>query len=149
MESKGFITGSQALAAEEKHEEPKEGGTGTEAAKEDDLQLRYPGPKKPEDFVKEQSKDFKAKKNWFAVYSFAGTNYQWKWNEENKFWYWNEGKGKGWKKGSRDPKGKEKCEARRSNSRTSSNGRKDKERAKESPKPKEVAEAEEVKSQKS
>ena len=72
MESKGFITGSQALAAEEKHEEPKEGGTGTEAAKEDDLQLRYPGPKKPEDFVKEQSKDFKAKKNWFAVYSYEG-----------------------------------------------------------------------------
>ena len=111
MESKGSTAGSQAPTAEEEEEETTADPAAKGKAKEDDPQLRQPGPQKFEQFVKGQPKDYKGRKNWFAVYSFEGSNCQWKWNEESKFWYWYAGEGKGWKKGSKDPKEKEKCEA--------------------------------------
>ena len=50
------------------------------------------------------------KGSWFAVYSFQGKRYQWKWCEGTKFWYYYDGPTAMCLRQSKDPKGREKCE---------------------------------------
>ena len=70
------------------------------------------GPINEGSFAKGQGRDdcFANEGDWFAVYSFQGTNYQWKWNANTEYWYWFRGTGKGWAKGTRDKFGMKKCQ---------------------------------------
>ena len=108
-------TGSQgteeepAAAAEEQTPAAgKEEKPGTQ-----DPHLSAVGPINEGSFAKGKGREdcFANEGDWFAVYSFQGTNYQWKWNEKMQYWYWFRGTGQGWAKGTNDRAGKQKCQA--------------------------------------
>ena len=116
LESKGSTAGSQAAAAEEEQEEPKEEATGgttpaAAAEEEEDPEKGSRGPTGEDNYVKGQGRG-QEKGSWFAVYSFQGQRYQWKWCEGTKYWYYYDGPNAVWLRQSKDSKGKEKCEAR-------------------------------------
>ena len=109
-------TGSQGTAEEEPAaaaEEQTPAAGKEEKPGTQDPHLSAVGPINEGSFAKGKGREdcFANEGDWFAVYSFQGTNYQWKWNEKMQYWYWFRGTGQGWAKGSKDRAGKQKCQA--------------------------------------
>ena len=109
-------TGSQGTAEEEPAaaaEEQTPAAGKEEKPGTQDPHLSAVGPINEGSFAKGKGREdcFANEGDWFAVYSFQGTNYQWKWNEKTQYWYWFRGTGQGWAKGTKDRAGKQKCQA--------------------------------------
>ncbi|CAE7227315.1 unnamed protein product, partial [Symbiodinium sp. CCMP2456] len=110
--------GSQAPAEEREEEEVqgKDAGeqqhTGEQDEKEQfeeekDTEEDEIGPSDPKSYRKGAGRNSQ-EGSYFAIYSFENVNYQWKWVEKNKYWYYWDMSTKKWIRQAKDNKGKEK-----------------------------------------
>ena len=78
---------------------------------EEDPELQGKGPPSQEKFMRGTPKfDEDTDRNFYAVFPFDGKDYQWKWNQDSRFWYYFDLEKRKWhRQEGKDVKGKQTC----------------------------------------